>query len=81
MILNIESAPRDPERLAEWLETALNEIVSFVNAVAEYRLEVISEAPAHPVQGLYFADGTVWDPGAGRGLYVYDEQTSTYTKL
>ena len=30
------------------------------------------KAPKKPIEGrMYYADGTTWDPGSGRGLYVY----------
>lgn len=37
-------------------------------------------APQDPLEGdTYFADGTSWNPGAGKGLYFYDG--TIYTKL
>lgn len=33
---------------------------------------VLYAAPAKPREGMFaFADGTTWNPGAGRGLYNY----------
>lgn len=37
-------------------------------------------APAKPREGLVvFADGTSWNPGAGRGVYVYS--SAAWVKL
>lgn len=62
-------------------QRAVQELSVVINFLLENRLEVISVAPAKPRNGLYFADGTAWNPGAGRGLYLYDESTGLYTKL
>ena len=43
-------------------------------------LEILSVAPAKPRDGmLALADGTNWNPGAGKGMYVY--LTGVWTKL
>lgn len=62
-------------------QRAIRELGEVINFLLENRLEVISKAPDKPRNGLYFADGTAWNPGAGRGLYLYDENTPGYTKL
>lgn len=37
--------------------------------------------PAKPRNGMQaFADGTIWDPGSGRGLYVYNGNTSAWVQ-
>lgn len=37
------------------------------------QLQVRYEAPAKPREGrLVYADGTHWNPGAGKGVYYYD---------
>jgi hypothetical protein len=30
---------------------------------------------------IVFADGTEWDPGSGRGLYAYNDNTSAYVQI
>ena len=43
-------------------------------------LEILSVAPAKPRDGmLALADGTNWNPGSGKGMYVY--LTGVWTKL
>lgn len=40
----------------------------------ELVLEELNVAPVKPLNGaLYLADGTNWDPGAGRGVYWWDK--------
>lgn len=39
------------------------------------RFTVHNTEPDKPRDGeLYFADGSNWDPGNGRGLYIYDSR-------
>lgn len=43
-------------------------------------LTVHNVAPSKPKVGvLYYADGTNWNPGSGKGVYQYDG--SAYNKL
>lgn len=47
-----------------------------------FQIEEIFSAPAKPRGGLVvFADGTLWDPGSGRGLYVYNDNTGAYVQI
>lgn len=36
-------------------------------------------APDKPRDGLFYADGSDWDPGSGKGIYRFDEGTGTFT--
>lgn len=59
------------QRLALDLET---------NQVESLQLVERYSAPVKPREGLVvFADGTSWDPGSGRGVYVYS--SSVWVKL
>lgn len=59
------------QRLALDLET---------NQVESLQLVERYSAPVKPREGLVvFADGTSWDPGSGRGVYVYS--SSAWVKL
>ena len=41
--------------------------------VPNIRIEVTNTEPEKAVDGeLYFADGTNWNPGSGRGFYGYE---------
>ena len=73
--------PDNPAQLALVLREELQRIAEVLNTVATGQVQVLYNAPEKPRTGLYFADGVHWNPGAGRGLYLYDEAGSTYTKL
>lgn len=60
--------------LRNWIS---NELVRVSNAFSTQsqttQLPVLTVAPAKPQIGqVVFADGTNWNPSAGRGLYYYD---------
>ena len=47
--------------------------------VSFLEFEQLNVAPAKPKDGrVYYADGTNWNPGSGKGLYFYD---GSYNKL
>lgn len=48
------------------LQLALANITANIN-----NYPILYAAPQNPVEGqLVYADGTLWNPGSGRGLYV-----------
>ncbi len=48
-----------------------------LNSLSELNVE-----PVKPVDyKLYFADGTNWNPGSGRGVYCYDPVGPTWRHL
>ena len=58
-----------------WLMEEFRKLANVLRAVDGTRLTLIElhQAPTKPRDGeIYFADGTDWDPGSGRGLYYYD---------
>lgn len=60
--------------LRNWIS---NELVRVANAFTTDSqttiLPLLTSAPAKPQIGqIVFADGTNWNPSAGRGLYYYD---------
>lgn len=66
-------------RLFDSLVRKLDEIFAqneILQLVEDHRV------PEKVVHGkLYFADGTDWDPGSGRGVYCYDSTGPTWRKL
>lgn len=59
---------------------AFDKVESDMRSVALY--PPLHVAPSRPQGGkLYFADGTDWNPGSGRGMYVYDEGATSYRYL
>ena len=72
------SAATTVSGLRAWMS---NEFIRLGNALAkqsqEIRLPVTHSAPEKPQTGqIVFADGTTWNPGGGRGLYLYDSAWS-----
>lgn len=66
------SLPSPPDRspLANWM---LQVARSIVNVIDQPHIEVTNIIPENPIDGdIFFADGTHWNPGSGRGIYVRD---------
>lgn len=62
----------DIDSLRRHLEQELNTIAQVLHEQDVVFLRVLYVEPLKPREGwLVFADGTEWDPGAGRGVYVY----------
>lgn len=63
--------PSDPSSLPDYVYTELGKVGNELEGI--WQLEVRHVPPDKPRDGmLVFADGTDWNPGAGRGVYVYD---------
>lgn len=65
--------PQDPARTLEYIYDELLQISNILRMVEEgHYMPVLHNAPRRPREGmLAIADGTDWDPGAGKGLYEY----------
>jgi len=73
-----EPAPLDPIALSAYIERELYRISDELKMVGDYG--VTYAEPDRPKEGMVrYADGTSWNPGAGKGLYVYDG--TTWVKL
>lgn len=65
--------PSDPAQLSRYLEQEFQKIARAVLQLAAGHFDVTYAAPAKPREGdVRLADGTRWNPGAGKGLYRYD---------
>ncbi len=61
------------EELNQFLEETLFAIHQAIQSTETLDLRESHREPERPRNGLVvFADGTDWNPGSGRGLYVYD---------
>ena len=68
--------------IALWLSNIIPQIVSTIELLQEGAIEERHVAPKKPRTGMVvLADGTDWDPGSGRGVYVYDEDISAWRFL
>jgi len=74
MAYNPGIPPQDPALLPQFVYDELLQISSILRMVEEGRiLPVLHAAPRRAREGMIaVADGTNWNPGAGKGLYEYD---------
>lgn len=64
----------------DWLFAELQRIAGDMDKPRLLEFEVLTIEPARPQEGtLAYADGTAWNPGAGRGLYEY--RSGAWVKL
>lgn len=64
--------------LQEWLRRELHAIKAGFDGVHDF--EVLYAPPQKLKEGMVrYADGVQWNPGAGKGLYVYNG--TAWTKL
>ena len=73
--------PYDGGSLELYLQQELQRLADILMPVIDGNIDVRHVAPDKPRNGLYYADGTDWNPGSGRGLYRYDENTTSYVSL
>jgi len=59
--------------LEHYLQDQLQRISEVLQPVVDGEIQQRHVVPDRPRSGIYFADGTDWDPGSGYGLYIYDE--------
>lgn len=77
-------APRggSADDLAYYVQTQLEQLSAALQGmyVPQLQLAERHSVPERPREGLVvFADGTNWNPGSGRGVYVYS--SSAWVKL
>jgi len=70
------------EDLARWVHMELQELARAFGGVETVILPELHVEPAKRVNGhVVYADGVSWNPGAGRGIYVYDSFTASWRFL
>lgn len=69
---NPGQVPADPAQMQAFLRDELNKMAAAINALAAGHLDEQTVAPAKPRKGdIRLADGVLWNPGAGAGIYYY----------
>ena len=64
--------PNKQEDLIYFLRIELGKLQSAMNAMQDGQNDLTTVAPAKPREGMErFADGTSWNPGSGKGKYIY----------
>jgi hypothetical protein len=62
-----------PQELARYIKKELDAIAAALGVVSDGYKEVITATGVRPREGqLVYADGIGWNPGDGKGLYLYD---------
>lgn len=75
------SPPMDLKTLQAWLSDELRRVSNAIGSGESLQLMPIDNEPERPSKGmLVWAVGVNWNPGAGEGLYVYD-QTNSWVKV
>lgn len=66
--------PTDPAQLQRFLSDELQKIAGVITALAAGHIDKSFKAPTKPRDGnLAYASGPGgWDPGGGKGLYLYN---------
>ncbi|MES2148586.1 MAG: hypothetical protein V4508_02225 [Pseudomonadota bacterium] len=73
--------PADPAMLQTFLREELTKIGGALAALAVGHLDVLTVAPVKPREvDLHVADGVLWNPGGGKGLYAYSGGAWTLIK-
>jgi hypothetical protein len=67
--------------LENYLFQELQRISEVLTPVADGAMEKRHVVPEKPRFGLFYADGSDWDPGSGEGIYRYDEDTASFVAL
>jgi len=74
--------PSDPAQMADYLRREFQRIQTAANTQSSgIPLRYLNAAPTRPQDGIYFADGTNWNPGSGKGAYRYSSSSATYSYL
>lgn len=74
--------PDDPRELQRFLIEELQKIGAAIAALALGHLDMTTVAPPKPRNGdVAYADGSLWNPGSGVGVYYYKGATSAWVFL
>lgn len=68
----VSPMPERVEDLSRWLQQELALVSATLDIALARQVEFLNVAPSKPREGdVRGADGTNWNPGAGKGVYVY----------
>lgn len=66
------NGPNDAQAVAEWVRSELSRLEQSFFDLDMIQLKETFVAVPFPRDGMtVFADGTQWNPGAGRGVYTF----------
>ena len=79
VVFNPPVPPTDPAQIPRFLQELIVHIGAGFALVAKMNHPVLHKAPAKPRDGdPVHADGSDFNPGSGKGLYVYKASTATW---
>lgn len=64
-----------------YVQQELQRLSEELISITDGALVIRHVVPTKPRNGLFYADGTDWDPGSGKGVYRFDEGTSSFVFL
>lgn len=71
------TVPANVEDISKVVYDNFTSIASVLGLLRDGHIDMTYAAPTKPAQGdIRYADGTVWDPGSGEGIYFYDSSGS-----
>lgn len=81
IVFNPADPPADPKELQRYLRELNNLHAACYAALAAGHLDKVNVSPAKPRDGdIRYADGTAWNPGGGKGLYMHNGSVWTLIK-
>lgn len=79
VVFNPPPPPDDPRQLQRYLSELNVHIGAALALVAKMNHPVVHVAPSKPRDGdPVHADGSNFNPGSGKGLYIYKASTATW---
>lgn len=73
--------PRMGVDIQQYAEREFSRIEEELRLLRDGIMDIRYVLPEKPKNGLYYADGVQWNPGSGKGIYRYDEDTATFVFL
>lgn len=72
-------AAADADAVLRYIQTELQKVQNVIGLLAAGKHEVLYVAPTKPQEAdIVYADGTSWNPGAGKGFYYWDGAAWTF---
>jgi hypothetical protein len=75
------TCPPDMDSIPRFIDEQLLQIKTVLDLLRDGHLDVVFEEPDKPQQGdIRYADGSVWNPGSGEGIY-FRNSSDAWVKL
>jgi hypothetical protein len=73
MLYQPSQVPTNPADYQRFMREELDKIAAALRLVADGHIDPTYAAPDKPRQGdIRYADGTLWNPGGGEGIYFFN---------